>query len=183
MAKGRTLGDVADATRPTSDRAREGLFSSLTSEFGDFLGLNVLDMFAGSGAIGLEALSRGAAIVDVIESDASAQRTIDNNFELVKKNQPVGKFHLYSMSVQSFVSQLPKEKYHIVYIDPPFNFTENEIKEVLAKLHTGAFLNDGALLAIERTARSFQFSWPDGFTPAKRRNYGAASIFFGNYVP
>lgn len=183
VAKGRILGEVAKVTRPTSDRAREGLFSSLTSEFGDFLGLHVLDMFAGSGAIGLEALSRGASLVDVVEQDSNAQKTIENNFDLVKKNQPVGKFHLYSMSVQSFVSQLPKEKYHIVYIDPPFDFTENEIKEVLAKLHTGVFLNDGALLAIERTARSFQFSWPDGFAPARRRNYGAASIYFGNYVP
>ena len=183
VAKGRTLGDVAEVTRPTSDRAREGLFSSLTSEFGDFLGVHVLDMFAGSGAIGLEALSRGAAIVNLIERDPNAQKTIENNFELVKKNQPVGKFHLYSMSVQRFVSELPKEKYHIVYIDPPFDFAENEIKEVLAKLHTGAFLNEGALLAIERTARSFPFIWPDGFAPVRQRNYGAASIFFGNYAP
>ena len=69
VAKGRTLSAVADATRPTSDRAREGLFSSLTSEFGSFEGLHVLDLFGGSGAIGLESLSRGATSVHVVEID------------------------------------------------------------------------------------------------------------------
>ena len=67
VAKGRILGAVAGATRPTSDRAREGLFSSLTSEFGTFEGLRVLDLFGGSGAIGLESLSRGATSVHIVE--------------------------------------------------------------------------------------------------------------------
>ena len=83
VAKGRTLASVAGATRPTSDRAREGLFSSLLSEFGDFLGLNFLDLFAGSGAIGLEALSRGATLVHCVEKDERANRTISTNSELV----------------------------------------------------------------------------------------------------
>lgn len=183
VSKGRTLGSVAGATRPTSDRAREGLFSSLTSEFGDFLGLNFLDLFGGSGAIGLEALSRGASIVHVVERDANAQKTIENNFELVKKNQPVGNFHLYSMSAQRFVADPPKEKYHIVYIDPPFDFTNMEIEEVLEKLLRGDFLKDDALIAVERTAKGSNFSWPQGFSPARERNYGAASIFYGNYTP
>ena len=69
VARGRTLGSVAGATRPTSDRAREGLFSSLLSEFGSFEGLHVLDLFGGSGAIGLESLSRGATLVHVVEKD------------------------------------------------------------------------------------------------------------------
>ena len=89
VAKGRTLGTVAGATRPTSDRAREGLFSSLLSEFGDFLGLHLLDLFGGSGAIGLEALSRGTSLVHIVENDVDAQKTIENNFELVNKNKPV----------------------------------------------------------------------------------------------
>ena len=72
VAKGRILGAVAGATRPTSDRAREGLFSSLTSEFGTFEGLHVLDLFGGSGAIGLESLSRGASSVHIVEDVLSA---------------------------------------------------------------------------------------------------------------
>ena len=66
LAKGRNISAVAQSTRPTSDRAREALFSSLASEFGEFDGLNVLDLYAGTGAIGLEALSRGSSTVHCV---------------------------------------------------------------------------------------------------------------------
>lgn len=183
VAKGRTLGTVAGATRPTSDRAREGLFSSLLSEFGDFLGLHVLDLFGGSGAIALEALSRGATLVHIVEKDEEAQKTIENNFELVNKNKPAGKFHLYSMSAQRFVTDPPKEKYHIVYIDPPYEFADSEVEDILSKLHAGGFLKDDALIAVERTAKRSNFSWPAGFSAVRERNYGQATIFYGNYTP
>ena len=97
VAKGRNLGTVAQATRPTSDRAREGLFSSLSSEFGTFEGLRVLDLFAGSGAIGLESLSRGATLVHVVEKDEQAIKTIEANHELVKKSNPAGKLQVLSL--------------------------------------------------------------------------------------
>ena len=74
VAKGRSLSSVAGATRPTSDRAREAIFSTLTSEFGDFLGLQVLDLFSGSGAMALEALSRGASLVHCVEKMTQLQR-------------------------------------------------------------------------------------------------------------
>ncbi len=183
VAKGRTLGSVAGATRPTSDRAREAIFSSLLSEFGDFLGLHFLDLFGGSGAIALEALSRGASLVHVVEKDDEAQKTIENNFELVNKNMPVGKFHLYSMSVQRFVADPPKEKYHIAYIDPPYEFLDSEVEDILNKLHLGGFLKDDALIAVERTAKRSNFSWPAGFSAVRERNYGQATIFYGNYTP
>ncbi|NDC17214.1 MAG: 16S rRNA (guanine(966)-N(2))-methyltransferase RsmD [Actinobacteria bacterium] len=183
VAKGRTLGTVAGATRPTSDRAREGLFSSLLSEFGDFIGLHVLDLFGGSGAIALEALSRGATLVHIVEKDPEAQKTIENNFELVNKNKPAGDFHLYSMSAQRFVSDAPKEKYHIVYIDPPFDFLDVEIQEILSKLHAGSFLKDDAVIAVERTAKRSNFLWPEGYSALRERNYGQATIFYGNYTP
>ena len=183
VAKGRTLGTVAGATRPTSDRAREGLFSSLLSEFGDFLGLHILDLFGGSGAIALEALSRGATLVHVVEKDSEAQKTIENNYELVNKNKPAGKFHLYAMSAQRFVNDPPKEKYHIVYVDPPYDFSDAEIEEILSKLHAGSFLKDDAVIAVERTAKRSNFSWPEGFSAVRERNYGQATIFYGNYTP
>lgn len=174
---------MAGATRPTSDRAREGLFSSLLSEFGDFLGLHVLDLFGGSGAIALEALSRGATLVHIVEKDPEAQKTIENNYELVNKNKPAGKFHLYSMSAQRFVSDPPKEKYHIVYVDPPYDFSNTEVEDVLTKLRAGAFLKDDAVIAVERTAKRSGFSWPEGFSAVRERNYGQATIFYGNYTP
>ena len=82
VAKGRNLASVAGATRPTSDRAREALFSTLTSEFGEFENLNFLDLFAGSGAVGLEALSRGATTVHAVEKDEAASITIKANHEI-----------------------------------------------------------------------------------------------------
>lgn len=67
LAKGRSIDAVASSTRPTSDRAREAIFSTLISEFGEFDGIHVLDLYAGTGAIALEALSRGAALVHAVE--------------------------------------------------------------------------------------------------------------------
>lgn len=183
VAKGRTLAAVADATRPTSDRAREGLFSSLASEFGSFEGLHVLDLFGGSGAIGLESLSRGATLVHVVEKDEAAQRTIDTNFELIKKSNPSGKFQLFGMSAERFLKDAPKVKYHLVYIDPPYDFSNQAVEDILSALHDYEFLSSDAFIAVERTARGDQFIWPDAFSPARERNYGQATIYYANYQP
>ena len=88
VAKGRNLVQVANATRPTSDRAREALFSSIQSEFGDFSNLTFLDLYAGSGAIGLEALSRGFSQVVAVEKDEFATKTIKENLDLVARGFP-----------------------------------------------------------------------------------------------
>ena len=183
VAKGRTLGVVAGATRPTSDRAREGLFSSLTSEFGTFEGLHVLDLFGGSGAIGLESLSRGATSVHVVEKDDEAQKTIETNFEIVKKSNPIGSFHLYGMSAERFLKDVPKSRYHLVYIDPPYDFSNQAVEDVLSVLHDNEFLNKDAFIAVERTTRGEQFIWPDAFMPARERKYGQATIYYANYQP
>ena len=183
VAKGRNLGTVAQATRPTSDRAREGLFSSLSSEFGTFEGLRVLDLFAGSGAIGLESLSRGATLVHVVEKDEQAIKTIEANYELVKKSNPAGKFQIFGMSVERFLNDQPREKYHLVYIDPPYEFSNQGVEDILSKLHDDNFLSSDAFIAVERNTRLDQFIWPDAFTPARERNYGQASIYYGNFQP
>ncbi len=181
VARGRTLGSVAGATRPTSDRAREGLFSSLTSEFGSFEGVHVLDLFGGSGAIALESLSRGATLVHVVEKDDEAQKTIETNYDLVKKSNPPGKFQLFGMSAERFLKDLPKAKYHLVYIDPPYDFSNQAVEDVLSALHDGEFLSSDAFIAVERTARGAQFIWPDAFSPARERNYGQATIYYANF--
>jgi 16S rRNA (guanine966-N2)-methyltransferase len=183
VAKGRILGAVAGATRPTSDRAREGLFSSLASEFGTFEGLHVLDLFGGSGAIGLESLSRGATSVHIVEKDDEAQKTIETNFEIVKKSNPTGSFYLYGMSAERFLKDAPKDKYHLVYIDPPYDFSNQAVEDVLSALHDYEFLSSDAFIAVERTARGAQFIWPDAFVPARERKYGQATIYYANYQP
>ena len=183
VAKGRTLSTVSGATRPTSDRAREGLFSSLTSEFGDFLGLHVLDLFAGSGAVGFEALSRGATLVHGVEKESDAIKTITTNSELVAKAGPTGKFHLYSMSVQRFVSDPAHDQYHLVYIDPPYDFPSSELEEILRLLVQGNFLKSDAFIAVERRAKGEQFTWPQSYEPVRERNYGQATIYYANAAP
>lgn len=180
VAKGRTLSSVAGPTRPTSDRAREGLFSSLLSEFGDFEGLNFLDLFAGSGAIGLEALSRGASVVHAVEKDENAGRTIRTNADLVKKGNTLGDFHLYAMSVQKFLESPALTSYDIIYVDPPYDFPDSDLYKCLMELRAGGFVREGAVVAVERASKSSAVQWPDGFEALRERNYGQAVIYYAS---
>ena len=182
VAKGRSLSSVAGATRPTSDRAREAIFSTLTSEFGDFLGLHVLDLFSGSGAMGLEALSRGASLVHCVEKDDASAKTISTNNALVQKAQPVGVFHLFHISAQKFVDTPAQNQYHFVYIDPPYDFADAELVQVLEKLLENNFYKDGAVIAVERASKSPQPVWPLGYEPSRTKVYGQASIYYANYA-
>jgi len=182
VAKGRSLSSVAGATRPTSDRAREAIFSTLTSEFGDFLGLHVLDLFSGSGAMALEALSRGASLVHCVEKDDAAAKTISTNSALVQKAQPVGVFHLFHISAQKFVDTPAQNQYHFVYIDPPYDFADSELVQVLEKLLENNFYKDGAVIEVERASKSPQPVWPVGYEPSRTKVYGQASIYYANYA-
>jgi len=179
LAKGRTLATVAGATRPTSDRAREGLFSSLLSEFGDFTALNVLDLFAGSGAIGLEALSRGAGLVHSVEKNEAACKTITKNAALVATAKPLGEFHLFAMSADKFLAIPARVKYDIVYVDPPYDFPDVELYKELVQLRAGNFLKEDAVTAVERASKSGPIKWPSGYEPIRERNYGQALICYG----
>lgn len=182
LAKGRTLSSVAGATRPTSDRAREGLFSSLVSEFGDFVGIHFLDLFAGSGAIGLEALSRGASVVHAVEKNESACKTISSNFDLVSKSKVAGAFHLYAMSAQRFADGPPPTQYDIVYVDPPYDFSEAELLKCLVSLRAGGFLKMDAMVAVEKASKSASLTWPNGYESLRERGYGQALIYYGKVV-
>lgn len=179
LAKGRSIDSVASSTRPTSDRAREALFSSLTSEFGDFEGINVLDLYAGTGAIALESLSRGAAIVHAVERDESAVQAITKNAENIKSAQCPGTFHLFAMSVNRFLQDKAVHQYHFIYIDPPYDVDDIDVIETLIQLHQGGYLHPQALIAVERNSRVKEISWPDGFEALRQKNYGQATIFYG----
>jgi 16S rRNA (guanine966-N2)-methyltransferase len=179
LAKGRTIDAVASSTRPTSDRAREALFSTLASEFGDFEGLNVLDLYAGTGAIALEALSRGAAIVHAVEKDDAAVKAITKNHENLKSAHCPGIFHLYAMSVHRFLQDKAAQPYHFIYIDPPYDVEDIDVVETLIQLRDGGFLHPQALIAVERNSRVKEISWPDGLEALREKNYGQATIFYG----
>ena len=178
-AKGRNISAVAGATRPTSDRAREALFSTLASEFGEFDGLNVLDLYAGTGAIALEALSRGAAIVNAVEKDEHAQKAINSNFESMKSADIEGTFRLFAMGVHRFLEDPAQYKYHFIYIDPPYDVEDVDVIQTLIQLEQGGFCHPDALIAVERNSRVKEISWPIGYEALREKNYGQATIFYG----
>jgi 16S rRNA (guanine966-N2)-methyltransferase len=179
LAKGRTIDAVSSSTRPTSDRAREALFSTLASEFGDFEDLHVLDLYAGTGAIALEALSRGAAIVHAVEKDDAAAKAITSNHENLKTAHCPGIFHLYAMSVHRFLQDKAAQPYHFIYIDPPYDVEDLDVVETLIQLRDGGYLHPQALIAVERNSRVKEISWPDGMEALREKNYGQATIFYG----
>jgi len=182
-AKGRNIDAVASATRPTSDRAREALFSTLASEFGDFEGLHVLDLYAGTGAIALEALSRGASVVHAVEKDEPAAQAIEKNYENIKSAQCPGMFHLYTMGVNRFLQDKAHLQYHFVYVDPPYDLDDLDVIETLIQLVSGDFLHPQALIAVERNSRVREISWPHGLEQVREKNYGQATIFYGSPTP
>ena len=178
-AKGRPISAVATATRPTSDRAREALFSTLVSEFGDFDGLKVLDLYAGTGAIALEALSRGAALVHAVEKDESAAKAISSNYDSIKNAHFAGIFHLYTIGAHRFLADKAQYQYHFIYIDPPYDVDDIDIVETLVQLRENGFLHPDAIIAIERNSRTREISWPYGYEEIRVKNYGQARIFYG----
>lgn len=178
VAKGRNLANVAGSTRPTSDRAREALFSTLISEFGDFENIKFLDLFAGSGAVGLEALSRGASLVHSVEKDESASKTIRANQEIVEKAKPLGKFHLYSMSAQKFLSNAGEE-YDIIFIDPPYEFSDQATHELIKLILENKFCKTGGVIVIERATKGSYIKWPPPIKELRTKEYGVATLYYG----
>ena len=164
-------------TRPTSDRAREGLFASLVSEFGDLSHLRVLDLYAGSGAVGLEALSRGAARVLLVESDARAASVIKANIEAIALPGAA----VAAGRVERLLGRPPEGgRYDLVFADPPYVVPGEAVARVLTQLKNG-WLCEGALVVVERATRSGPLDWPPGFSAGKSRRYGEATFWYGWY--
>jgi 16S rRNA (guanine966-N2)-methyltransferase len=182
-AKGKNLISPPDLrTRPTSDRAREGLFSSLVSEFDSLVGLNFLDLFAGSAAVGVEALSRGAAIVHAVESDGDMGNVAISNFQLVKPSS--GSYRVFHTKVDRFLESdhaAEKGLYDIIFMDPPYELSNGVIEELLTAIVTKNLLQPRGIIAIERESKSKPFTWPAELEEIKVRSYGQGSIYYGGY--
>ena len=164
-------------TRPTSDRAREGLFASLLSELGGLKGLRVLDLYAGSGAVGLEALSRGAAHALLVESDTRAAAVARANIDAVGLPGAA----VAGTSVARLLSRPPDGgQYDLAFADPPYALSGAAVTGVLSQLGAG-WLTGGALVVVERATRSGPVDWPPGYAPAKSRRYGESSFWYGWY--
>ncbi len=178
-SKGKTLFSPTEKTRPTSDRAREGLFSSLESEFGSMNELNFLDLYSGSGAVGVEALSRGAANVFSVEDHEPTARIATQNFELVKN--PAGKFSVISTTAERFVAAPHQISFDIIFMDPPYEVSNLVIEQLLTDIYENNLLKRNGIVAIERETKMKPFNWPSPFIQEKIRSYGQGSIFYGGY--
>ncbi|MEW9517088.1 16S rRNA (guanine(966)-N(2))-methyltransferase RsmD [Streptomyces tubercidicus] len=176
-AGGRRLAvPPGNGTRPTSDRAREGMFSTWESLDGPLAGARVLDLYGGSGAVGLEALSRGAAHVMLVEADARAVRTIRDNVRTV--GLP-GVEVRAGKAEQTAAAPPPGEPYDLVFLDPPYVVTDADLCEILLTLRGQGWLAEQALVTVERSTRGGTFPWPDGFEAIKARRYGEGTLWYG----
>jgi len=165
------------ATRPTSDRAREGLFATVASIVGPLTGTWVLDLYAGSGAVGLEALSRGAEHVLLVESGARATAVIRQNIEALGLPGAT----LIADRVERVLAHEPPGggRYDVAFADPPYAMADAEISRLLSLLGDEGWLARDALVIVERATRSGPVRWPDGFAPDRARKYGEATFWYG----
>ena len=172
--KGRNLASPSSRDiRPTADRLRESLFNILLHSYDDPLaGARVLDLFAGTGALGIEAISRGAAFVLFIDNGAEARALLRNNVEALGLG---GVTKVYRRDASDLGPAHPVEPFSLVFLDPPYRMKLAE--KALVSLREGGWLAAGALLVVEE-AKAAQFAAPEGFQELERRVYDDTEFVF-----
>jgi 16S rRNA (guanine966-N2)-methyltransferase len=176
VAGGRRLAVPPRGTRPTSDRVREALFSALEHDPG-LDGAAVLDLCAGSGALGLEALSRGAAHALLVESDRRAAEVVRRNVATVG----LPGAEIVAAPAATVLAAKASRAYDVVLVDPPYDVPGTEIAGWLATAAANGWLADDALVVVERTARDGPFPWPSGLEPLRDRRYGDTILHLAIY--
>lgn len=181
-AKGRRLETPRGGrTRPTTERTREALFSALVNWFGTaseeaaehLTGVAVLDLFAGSGAVGLEAASRGAHPVVLVEADRPTAALIEGNARQLGLRAQV-----QAVRAQTYADSAPRA-FDLVFMDPPYDVGTAEVERLLASLADGAVAARG-LVVVERSRRERAPEWPEPFTDTWERRYGETVLYYGS---
>ncbi|HWH98279.1 MAG TPA: 16S rRNA (guanine(966)-N(2))-methyltransferase RsmD [Pseudolysinimonas sp.] len=167
-------------TRPTSDRVREAIFSALDAR-GVLPGARVLDLYAGSGALGLEAASRGAAHVTLVDKASAAHRVTNDNAARIRAAAPRSSaldIVVSSQPVQSFLGSGSGAgaTWDVVFLDPPYDLSTLELVHNLETLVP--LLAPDALVVVERSARDAEPEWPIGLELERRKNYGETAVFY-----
>lgn len=170
-AKGRQLKVPPVGTRPTSDRVRESVFSSVEHVLGGWNDVVVLDLFAGSGAMGLEAVSRGASRALLVDSSAKACAVATSN--IAKTGLPARVVH---SKVATWLDTSPPDAFDLVFVDPPYDLPAADVNSVISQLVSGAWLADQAVVVVERSERDDGVAWPRGFDDITRRRFGNTSV-------
>ena len=176
-----TLAVPRSGTRPTSDRVREAIFSALEAR--DAIeGAEVIDLYAGSGALGLEAASRGAAGVVLVERAKPAADVCRRNADAVTRAargvRP--RIRVAARSVASYLETMAGDV-DLVFIDPPYDLAEHALARDLELL--SAHLAPEATIVVERSSRSPEPTWPAGITPERRRDYGETTLWWASAQP
>ena len=171
----RIKAPAGSRTRPTSDRVREALFSAVDAAVGSLSGLRFLDLYAGSGAVGLEARSRGAGVVTLVEQDRRTAGMIGANARLLGFDG----VEVVTGSVRSTLAHPPRAPYDVVFLDPPYALATAEVVADLEALHGQDWLADDALVVVERGTRSDDLHWPAGLEGDRARRYGETMLWYG----
>jgi 16S rRNA (guanine966-N2)-methyltransferase len=167
LAGGRRLVVPPRGTRPTSERVREAMFGALEAAV-DLDGAHVLDLYAGSGALGLEALSRGAETATFVESDRKALDVLRRNAATVGLPGTV----VLAGTVESVLAERAARPFDVVLADPPYAMTEQRVAVLLDRLTHNGWLAGHGVLVLERAARDGEPALPEGMTMIRSRRYG-----------
>jgi 16S rRNA (guanine966-N2)-methyltransferase len=173
-AGGRTISVPPSGTRPTSDRVREAIFSRVES-WADIAGSRVLDLFAGSGALGLEAASRGARSVDFVDNADKAVRVIGKNIDAVQPSIPDCVMRAHRVSSTAYLESAAHE-WDLVFIDPPYDQANSILERTLELLVPR--LSADALVAVERATRDPEPAWPAGYEILTPKSYGETTVYW-----
>jgi len=159
-------------TRPTSERVREGLFSALESMHRTLSGLAFLDLYAGSGAVGLEAASRGSAPVVLVERAPAALVALRSNVSTLE----LADVDVVADQVERLLAAPPSRTFDVVFLDPPY---ADPVEPALQMLVDNGWLADNATVVVERATRSGGPTWPAGLSEDRVRRYGDSTLWYG----
>jgi 16S rRNA (guanine966-N2)-methyltransferase len=190
---GRTIAVPAKGTRPTSDRVREAIFSRL-GHLGVLDGARVLDLYAGSGALGLEAASRGATSVTLVDSarpatDVARRNVAGLGLTGVRVVTETAERFAASLAGAGPRAAAPRgatsgagsgatTALDLVFLDPPYDLDEAALAAVLTHLAVPGVLADGAVVVVERSIRTPEPAWPAGLVPFARKDYGETAVYY-----
>lgn len=168
-------------TRPTTDRVREALFSSIAAWAGtagqpaerQCAGLRFLDLYAGIGGVGLEAASRGASRVVLVEHDPATAALIRRNLTATRLQATV-----IPLDAQVYLGSSPAEEFDVIFADPPYALDDFRLTVVLAAVVDRGWLALDGLLVVERASRDPQPRWPSGIGPPQERRYGETVLYY-----
>jgi 16S rRNA (guanine966-N2)-methyltransferase len=150
------------------------LFSAIESWCGSLVGLRFLDLYAGSGAVGLEAWSRGAGVVTLVEQDRRTAQLITTNAKELGFNRP----HVLMSPVSSTLARSPVAPYDVAFLDPPYAQPEEDVATDLGALVEHHWLVPGAMVVVERGSRSAEPVWPEGLGDSREKRYGETVLWY-----